>query len=85
MVKHTRTIRRQQPMNRLSVFGNFVGFFFKGLNSILTNQRLASHLIHFLIICQSKKCRVRNAVFNNEQKHDTFLKKWSTVQNLLPK
>ena len=32
--------------------------------------------------------KVRNlekgAAFNNEQKHDMFLKKWSIVENLLP-
>ena len=31
MVKHTRSIRRQQPKNCLSVFGHFVGLALKGL------------------------------------------------------
>ena len=31
MVKHTQTIRRQQPTNRLSVFDHFVGLVLKGL------------------------------------------------------
>ena len=33
MVKHTQTIRRQQPTNCLSVFDHFVEFALKGLNS----------------------------------------------------
>ena len=32
MVKHTQTIRRQQPPNCLSVFDHFVGLALKGLN-----------------------------------------------------
>ena len=31
MVKHTQTIRRQQPTNCLSVFEHFVGLELKGL------------------------------------------------------
>ena len=31
MVKHTQTIRRQQPTNCLSVFDHFVGLVLKGL------------------------------------------------------
>ena len=31
MVKHTQTIRGQQPMNDLSVFDHFVGLRHKGL------------------------------------------------------
>ena len=31
MVKHTQTIRRQQPMNYLSVFDHFVWVALKGL------------------------------------------------------
>ena len=31
MVKHTQTIRRQKPMNCLSVFDYFVGLTLKGL------------------------------------------------------
>ena len=36
MVKHTQTIRRQQPMNCLSVFEHFVGLALKGLRSVVT-------------------------------------------------
>ena len=36
MVKHTETIRRQQPTNYLSVFDHFVGLTFKGLSSLLS-------------------------------------------------
>ena len=32
MVKHTQTIHRQKPTNCLSMFDNFVGLPFKGLN-----------------------------------------------------
>ena len=35
MVKHTQTIRRQQPPNCLSVFDHFVGLALKGLNYLL--------------------------------------------------
>ena len=31
MVRHTQTIRPQQPMNYLSVFDHFMGLVFKGL------------------------------------------------------
>ena len=31
MVKHSQTIRRQQPTNYLSLFDHFVGLAFKGL------------------------------------------------------
>ena len=34
MVKHTQTIRRQQPTNFLSVFDHFVGLALKGLNAL---------------------------------------------------
>ena len=36
MVKHTQTIRRQQPMNSLSVFDDFVGMALKGLTITFT-------------------------------------------------
>ena len=35
MVKRTQTIRRQQPMNCLSVFDHFAGLTLKGLNVFL--------------------------------------------------
>ena len=37
MVKHTETIRRQQPTNCLSVFDYFVGFALKGLDQYHKN------------------------------------------------
>ena len=37
MVKHTQTIRRQQLMNFLSVFDQFVGLALKELGSNLLN------------------------------------------------
>ena len=33
MVKHSQTIRRQNPTNSLSVFDYFVGLALKGLNT----------------------------------------------------
>ena len=42
MVKHTQTICRQQPANRLSVFDHFVELAFKRL----TNHILASQGMH---------------------------------------
>ena len=33
MVKHTQTIRRQQPMTCLSVFDHFVGLALRGLKT----------------------------------------------------
>ena len=38
MVKHTQTIRRQQPTNCLSVFDHFVKLASKGLNVIVPNK-----------------------------------------------
>ena len=35
MIKHTETIRQQQPTNCLSVSDHFVGLALKGLNNIL--------------------------------------------------
>ena len=34
MIKHTQTIRWQQPTNCLSVFDHFVGLALKGLNIV---------------------------------------------------
>ena len=34
MVKHNQTIRKQQPMNCLSVFDHFVGLVFKRLKEL---------------------------------------------------
>ena len=38
MVKHTQTIRRQQPTNCLSVFGDFVKLALKGLIMAVITQ-----------------------------------------------
>ena len=38
MVKHNQTIRRQKPMNCLSVFDHFVGLPLKGLMEIGTQN-----------------------------------------------
>ena len=35
MIKHTQTIRQQQPTNCLSVFDHFVGLALKGLNILI--------------------------------------------------
>ena len=37
MVKHTETIRRLLPSNRLSVFNRFVGLTLKGLRLVFSN------------------------------------------------
>ena len=48
MVKHTQTVRRQQPMNCLSVFDHFVGLALKGLN---TPQKMKSSIKDFFRKC----------------------------------
>ena len=54
MVKHTQTIRRQQPTNFLSVFGYFAGLALKGLIillnvSVLYSERFLTFEIKFVI------------------------------------
>ena len=44
MVKHTQTIRRQQPTNCLNVFDHFVGLALEGLNNRATQNKLTQHL-----------------------------------------
>ena len=39
MVKHTQTIRRQEPTNCLSVFDFFVGLALKGFNNFKESLR----------------------------------------------
>ena len=46
MVKHTQTIRLQQPTNCLSEFDHFVGLELQGLRFTFVRRRL--HLIAFL-------------------------------------
>ena len=48
MVKHTETIRRQQPANCLSVFDRFVGLALKGLTF-----KIEKHLHNFAKFFQS--------------------------------
>ena len=38
MVKHTQTIRQQQPTNCLSVLDHFVGLALKGLNFLIKSS-----------------------------------------------
>ena len=55
MVKHTQTIRHQQPTNCLSVFDHFAGFVFKGLRCPLSLYFVtAIHLFEY----QSKQIMV---------------------------
>ena len=49
MVKHTQTIRRQQPTNGLIVFDHFVGLALEGLNSI-TMAWLAHLVVRYVCI-----------------------------------
>ena len=51
MVKHTQTIRRQQPTNCLSVFDHFVGLALKGLRLLTI---FAKSLITD-VVCQGLK------------------------------
>ena len=44
MVKHTQTIRRQQPTNCLSVFDHFVNLALKGLKKNENNMKLLDHI-----------------------------------------
>ena len=51
MVKHTYTIRRQQPMNCLSVFDHFVGLWLKELNHALTlNKHLEKNTVDIWVL-----------------------------------
>ena len=49
------------------------------------NQGSVAHLnsIHSFISWSQKNLE-KGAAFNNKQKHDMFLKKWSIAENLLP-
>ena len=44
MVKHTQTIRREQPMNCLSMFDHLVGLAFKGLKQMVKIVKIKSGL-----------------------------------------
>ena len=51
MVKHTQTIRRQQPTNCLSVFDHFVGLALTGLSDpVLAIYIYDSSLIHVYLL-----------------------------------
>ena len=54
MVKHTQTIRRQQPANCLSVFVHFVGLALKGLSRRVNNPMKS----RFLFTLQNGVCRI---------------------------
>ena len=63
MVKHTQTIRRQQPTNCLSVFDHFVRLALKGLKAIVNpsfNIPLKKNISTFSewIMCASFRCSV---------------------------
>ena len=50
MVKHTQTIRRQQPNNCLSVFNHFVGLVLKWLkNTLLQAQFTCFSYLHMYL------------------------------------
>ena len=49
MVKHTQTIRRQQPTNCLSVFDHFAGLALKGL-SYLSTLKPATAVLSILAV-----------------------------------
>ena len=49
MVKHTQTIRPQQPTNCLSVFDSFVGLAFKGLIYFINNILWSICYIYFYL------------------------------------
>ena len=53
MVKHTQTIRRQQPTNCLGVFDHSVGLALKGLSETVFNLRLKCR---FVIIVSGTRC-----------------------------
>ena len=50
LVKHTKTICRQQPTNCLNVFDHFVELALKGLNAIIIGPLLLSFLSHFFLL-----------------------------------
>ena len=52
MVKHTQTIRRQQPTNCLSLFDHFVGLALKGLSNSFVNQILRSRTSRLIVFCK---------------------------------
>ena len=54
MVKHTQTIRRQEPTNYLSVFDHFVGLVLKGLIleakfGDISWQKFSEYLFQFFV------------------------------------
>ena len=51
MVKHTQTIRRQQPTNCLSVSDHFVGFVLKGLTTAIKIQHTWVHGYEVFHLC----------------------------------
>ena len=55
MVKHTQTIRGQQPTNYLSVFDHFVRLALKGLSKTYKNiQNLNNSSLQFTVVLQTR-------------------------------
>ena len=65
MVKHTQTIRRQQPANCLSVFVHFVGLALKGLSRRVNNPMKSRFFVYFAEWRLSNLC--------NNSLHNSFL------------
>ena len=63
MVKHTQTIRRLLPTNRLSVFDNFVGLAFKGLKSSIYLTHFCLRFLFHAPEKQQKTFGLNNTVF----------------------
>ena len=53
MVKHTQTIRRQQPTNCLSMFDHFVGLVVKGLKMLIAQERSSRKFLKNNLECLS--------------------------------
>ena len=53
MVKHTQTIRRQQPTNCLSMFDHFVGLAVKGLKMLIAQERSSRKFLKNNLECLS--------------------------------
>ena len=65
IVKHTQTIRRQQPTNCLSVFDHFLGLVLEGLIcSFFDAFKVA--VIFFVEIASNKLYKVVNSVLQND-------------------
>ena len=65
IVKHTQTIRRQQPTNCLSVFDHFLGLVLEGLICSFFDA-LKVAVIFFVEIASNKLYKVVNSVLQND-------------------